>query len=120
MLSLFYRIKDYFSKYERHMRKINKFYEKPRSEETYALDLSIIEFILPRLQLFWEKSNRIIDWDFDEDHRKVRDYLPVIISDFQFYLKIYDYTDVNLWLEARERVKHGLTLLIEIFPMLSW
>lgn len=120
MFWLFYRIKDYFSKYERHMRKADKFYANPFKEETYALDSNIIKFLLPRLKLFIEDSSRIVDWDSDDDHRKVKDNIPKIIADFQFYLDNYDTNDFDTWLSAQERVEEGLRLLIEIYRMLGW
>ena len=51
-------------KYERRMRKVNKFYNKPRSEECWNLDWNFMNFIVPRLELFKKDASEIIDYDF--------------------------------------------------------
>lgn len=50
-------------KYDRAMRKCTKFYNKPMKEELYNLDLSIISFLIPRLEKFIDDSSVIVDWN---------------------------------------------------------
>ena len=75
-------------KYDRVMKKVYKFYDNPKSEETYDLDYNLIRMIVPRLKLFIEDSSTIIDWD----HHKKYDKIDVIgmcrdiINDFEFFL----------------------------------
>lgn len=120
MFRLFYRIQDYFSKYERHMRRVRRFYNNPAKEETWNLDLHVVEFLIPRLELFIEDSSRIVDWDSDDEHRKVKDYIPMIVSDFRFYLDNYDSDDIEVWKKSQEKVKEGFSLLSKIYCMLGW
>lgn len=120
MFRLFYTIQDYFSKYERHMRKARKFYNKPFKEETYDLDSVIIEFLYSRLSLFLEDSSRVVDWDADIEHKKVKDNIPIILSNFKFYLDNRESTDLDIWTESNKKAKEGLVLLSQIFSLLGW
>lgn len=56
------------SKYDRVMKRCERFYNKPKVEEVYNLNCSIIDFLIPRLQLFLDKSSRIVDWDFNKEY----------------------------------------------------
>lgn len=56
------------SKYDRVMKKCERFYNHPKPEEVYNLDCSITEFLIPRLKLFLDKSSKIVDWDFHKEH----------------------------------------------------
>lgn len=55
------------SKSDRNCNKIEKFYQNPKHEECYDLGNSITEFLIPRLQMFIEDSDKYIDWD---EHKK--------------------------------------------------
>lgn len=54
-------------KYERVMKRCEKFYNHPKKEEVYDLSSTMIEFLIPRLELFLNESTKIIDWEF---HKK--------------------------------------------------
>ncbi len=61
---MFYRLKDYFSKYERRMRRRQRIYSNPYSEECFSLNYSICEFIIPRLYLYKKEASQMIEYDF--------------------------------------------------------
>ena len=52
------------NKYERRIKKPEKFYRNPISEECYALDINFVKFMIPRLELFKKEASEIIEYDF--------------------------------------------------------
>ena len=70
-------------KYERRMKKVNKFYNKPRSEECWNLDWNFINFIVPRLELFKKDASKIIDYDFS--------IVDKILEGFKLYQQKWDW-----------------------------
>lgn len=70
-------------KYERHMKKPRRFYTKPISEECWNLDMSFIEFIIPRLELFKKEASKIIVYDFT--------IIDKILDGFRLYLTKSDW-----------------------------
>lgn len=110
------------AKYERVMNRVYKFYDNPKSEETYALDYCLIRMIVPRLELFIEKSNSIIDW---EAHKKstgvdVMQTCKDIIEDFKFYLDNSETDDITVYEENKAKLKHGFDLLGDVITHLGW
>lgn len=110
------------SKYDRIMHKVYKFYNNPRVEETYALDHGLVSMITPRLKLFIEKSNEIVDWD---EHTKyagidVIETCKEIIDDFEFYLENSDTDTLDVYKEYAKRLEHGFNLLGKVITHLGW
>lgn len=109
-------------KYERVMKQVDKFTQNPKVEETYSLFTSIIEYLIPRLELFIEKSDEIVDW---HDHI-VNDGVDVIgtikhiIKDLE-YIKDHSfvYTEKEAT-ECIERAKRAFESLGEIYFYLWW
>lgn len=71
------------SKYDRRMKKILKFYDNPYSEECYSLDISFVEFMIPRLELFKEEASKWIVYDFT--------VVDEILKGFRLYKDIFDW-----------------------------
>ena len=111
------------NKYDRRMKKVYNFYDNPIIEETYALDYNLVRMIIPKLELFIEKSKKIIDWD---EHTRYSNTDVVktcneIIKDFKYYLDKYDSINtVEDYEKLKTRVKHGFELLSDIITHLSW
>lgn len=62
MLRIFEKI--FGDKYDRHMKKTDKFYTNPISEECWNLDWNFVKFMIPRLELFKKEASEIIEYDF--------------------------------------------------------
>lgn len=113
------------SKYDRVMKKCEKFYRNPKAEETYALDYTLISIIVPRLQLFIDKSSKVIDWDEHTKYSKV-DVIKIcstIIEDFDYYLDHVDcglVDSVEAYNECKKRLQHGFNLLGKVILRLGW
>ncbi len=110
------------SKYDRVMRKAYKFYNSPKSEETYALDHALVSMIVPRLRLFIEDSTKIVDW---EEHTKYAgmDVIKTcreIIEDFDFYLENSETDTLEVYKEYQKRLEHGFSLLGKVITHLGW
>lgn len=73
--------------YERRMKKPKKFYNSPRSEECWNVDLAFVEFMIPRLKLFKEDASKMIVYDFTIIDR--------ILEGFELYKNKYDWTPEN-------------------------
>lgn len=65
------------------------------SEECWNLDLSFIEFIIPRLKMFKEEASKIIVYDFT--------IIDKILEGFELYRHIFDWDTSNV-----ETVKDNL------------
>lgn len=118
---MFWRLRHHFSRGERLIRKVRKFYSHPIDVETWDLRSFLLEFLVPRLELFVEESNKIVDWDSDREHKRVMKTLPKIIEDFKFYLDNdgggFDPTMVK---KCEEAVSEGFILLAGIYGYLWW
>lgn len=115
-----YKLSKYFSRSERKFRKVRRFYKHPEDVETWILDLLLLEFLVPRLKLFLEDSGKIIDWEANEHGRKLLEYIPIIIEDFQYYIDNYDTNDLDVWYSMQDKVSKGFKLLSEIYIHLGW
>lgn len=115
-----YKLFEYFSRYNRKLRKVRRFYKHPINIETWTLDLLLLEFLVPRLKLFLEDSSKIICWEADEHGRKILKYIPIIIEDFEFYINNYDTNDLDVWYKMKDKVSDGFKLLSEIYIHLGW
>ena len=51
-------------RYERRMKKPMQMITNPISEECWNLDLTFVEFMIPRLELFKREASKIIKYDF--------------------------------------------------------
>lgn len=109
------------SKYDKIMKKVDKFYQNPRHEELYNLDCSIIEFLLPRLRLFIKDSSSVVDWNaHKEEGIDVIKSIESIIADFEFILDNKWSYDKDLAKEYIKRVKRSFKNLGIIYPYLWW
>lgn len=109
-------------KYDRIMKKAYKFYDNPRVEETYALDYSLVRMIVPRLEMFIERSSKIVDWEAHATYAKL-DVIKTceeIIEHFKFYLDNSDTDDVDVYKEYERRLKIGFDLLGDVITHLGW
>lgn len=98
-------------KFERKMKKVSKFYNNPLVEETYSLDLSFIEFIIPRLKLFKEKANQIIVYDFT--------IIDKILEGFELYLNIFEWSMDECKINM-PKVKKSMKLFAEHWTEFGW
>ena len=104
------------SSYDRVMKKVNRFYNKPRKEELYNLDSSIIEFLLPRLKQFIINSSEIIDWEYEKSQGvDIIGKLESIIVDFEYIVENKYEWDVKTSKECVKRSKRSFKLLGDIF-----
>jgi hypothetical protein len=99
------------NRYERHMKKPNKFYRNPISEECYNLDYSFIQFITPRLQMFRKEASKTIDYDFT--------ILDTIINGFILYYSVFDW-DVENIDNNNKIVKNSMKLFAEHWTEFWW
>lgn len=72
-------------KYDRRMKKAKRFYTNPIDEETWNLDLTFVDFMVPRLRLFRERASKIIEYDFT--------IVDEIIEGFELYRHHFDWDD---------------------------
>ena len=93
-------------KYDRHMKKPNHFYANPVIEECWNLDLSFIEFIIPRLKMFKEEASKIIVYDFT--------IIDKILEGFELYRHIFDWNTTNV-----ETIKDNLKKVQESMDLFS-
>lgn len=71
------------SSYDRRMKKVKKFYNKPIGEECFNLDLAFVDFMVPRLELFKKDASKVIDYDFI--------IIDEILKGFKLYQKKFDW-----------------------------
>lgn len=105
------------SKYDRVMRKVNNFYAHPKKEELYNLNVSIIDYLLPRLKLFIVDSSSIVDWDWHKRNNNIDiiKSLRLIIRDLE-YIKEHQYDfDVKIAEKCMRKSKSAFSLLGEIY-----
>lgn len=110
------------SKYDRVMKKVNKFYLNPKKEELYNLDSSIIDYLIPRLDQFMTDSIEHIDWSFHKEHDNVDviETIKAIIVDL-IYIRDNKYEfDANIAKECLKRSKRVFNKLDKIFFYLWW
>ena len=55
-------------KYDRIMKKCERFYNSPKVEEVYNLNCSMVDFLIPRLEIFLKESTKIVDWEWHKEH----------------------------------------------------
>lgn len=109
-------------RFDRVMKKAYRFYDKPKKEETYALDYNLTRMIVSRLELFVKESVRTINWDAHKDQSGV-DVIGTcreIISDFRFYLDNIEECTLDQYKECEAKLKRGFSLLGDIVLHLGW
>lgn len=105
------------SRYDRVMRKVNNFYAHPKAEELYNLNVSIIDYLLPRLKQFIIDSSLIVDWDWHKENDKVDviQSLRLIIRDLE-YIKEHQFDfDIKTAEKCLRKSKSAFKLLGEIY-----
>ena len=101
-------------KYDRHMKKPNHFYANPVSEECWNLDLSFIEFIIPRLKMFKEEASKTIVYDFT--------IIDKILEGFELYRHIFDWdtTNVEIIKDNYKKVQESMDLFSKHWMEFGW
>lgn len=99
------------SSYDRVMKKVYKFYNKPKKEECYNLDLAFVDFMVPRLERFKEDAKGVIVYDFS--------IIDDILDGFRIYQKKFDW-ELKDEKENARRVKRSMELFAEHFSEFWW
>lgn len=107
------------SKYDRVMKKVNKFYQNPKKEELYNLDSSIIEFLIPRLNQFIIDSSTMIDWSAHKEIDVIKT-VKSIIQDLEYIKDNEGLFDKEKAIECMKRSKRAFKKLGEVFFYLWW
>lgn len=99
------------NKYERRMKKPEKFYRNPISEECYALDINFVEFMIPRLELFKKDASKWIVYDFS--------IVDKILVGFKLYKEIFDWKPEDIE-KNMTIVKESMKLFSEHWMEFGW
>ena len=97
--------------YDRAMKKPNRFYTNPIEQECWNLDLSFVEFMVPRLKLFREEASKIIKYDFTIVDR--------ILEGFELYLSKFDW-DVEDAKSNMKKVQKSMNLFAKHWTEFWW
>lgn len=107
--------------YKRVMKKVDKFYKNPKKEELYDFNISMLEYLIPRLNKFVVDSSSMIDWDAHKaEGVDVINTINSIIDDFEYVLEhhwVYDNKEAK---EYNKRLKRAFKNLGDIFVYLWW
>ena len=99
------------NKIDREIAKVEKFYKKPRKVETWNLDFNIIQFLVPRLRLFKELSQEIIEYDYT--------IVDKILEGFELYLSVDDWETGDM-IKNMEKVDKSMKIFSEHWREFWW
>ena len=98
-------------KYERRMKKVNKYNRNVVREECWNLDLGFVDYIVPRLEVFKEDASKIIEYDFS--------IVDKILEGFKLYQRKYDW-DIDDYENNLKIVEKSMKLFAKHWMEFWW